>query len=68
MHAYEDIVCPICGFAQPLKNRQDVMQQHRGAGDVPLQNQQPMHNGPPQGWGGGPPGAPPGKHQGMEYR
>ncbi|KFY97955.1 hypothetical protein V498_01783 [Pseudogymnoascus sp. VKM F-4517 (FW-2822)] len=56
MHAYQDVVCRICGFAQPLDNRQDVQQQHRGAGNemqpqgqpVPGQNQQPGW-GPPQG-------------------
>ncbi|KFY25852.1 hypothetical protein V491_01565 [Pseudogymnoascus sp. VKM F-3775] len=57
MHAYEDVVCRICGFAQPLDNRQDVKGQHRSAGNEmqpqgqpgPGQyNQQPGW-GPPQG-------------------
>ena len=68
-HGYEDVVCSICNFAQPLQNRQDVIAQMNGGGGggggggLPLQNQ-----GPPQGWhgggGGGPPGKPP---QNMQY-
>ncbi|ELR02294.1 hypothetical protein VC83_06455 [Pseudogymnoascus destructans] len=56
-HAYKDVVCRICGFAQPLENRQDVQQQHRGAGNEmqpqgqpgPGYNQQQPGWGPPQG-------------------
>ena len=53
VHGYEDVVCSICNFAQPLQNRQDVMAQMNGGGGMPLQNQPPPG---PQGWGGGPPG------------
>jgi len=52
VHGYEDVVCSICNFAQPLQNRQDVMAQMNGGG-MPLQNHPPPG---PQGWGGGPPG------------
>jgi hypothetical protein len=55
VHGYEDVICSICNFAQPLQNRQDVMAQIHGAGGMPLQNQPPP-GGPPGGWGGGPPG------------
>ncbi|RAL68210.1 hypothetical protein DID88_008914 [Monilinia fructigena] len=60
-HAYEDIVCSICNFAQPLQNRQDVQSQINGGGQVPLQNQPPSGGGGPAnpGWGGGPPGGKP---------
>jgi hypothetical protein len=53
VHGYEDVICSICNFAQPLQNRQDVMAQVNGGG-VPLQHQPPPGGG--QGWGGGPPG------------
>jgi hypothetical protein len=55
VHGYEDVICSICNFAQPLQNRQDVMAQIHGGGGMPLQNQPPP-GGPPGGWGGGPPG------------
>ena len=66
IHGYEDVVCSICNFAQPLQNRQDVMNQiNGGGGGVPLQNNP---NGPPAGWGGGPPGQGPKPQQGnMQY-
>ncbi|RDL42456.1 Uncharacterized protein BP5553_02435 [Venustampulla echinocandica] len=67
---YEDVVCSICNYAQPLQNRQDVVAQMNGGGGggggggMPLQNQYPP--GPPQGWGG--PGSPPPKPpQNMQY-
>ncbi|KAE8451375.1 hypothetical protein EG329_004004 [Mollisiaceae sp. DMI_Dod_QoI] len=73
VHGYEDVVCSICNFAQPLQNRQDVMaQMNGGGGGMPLQQHHPP--GPPQGWGGGPPGGgPPGggpqkPPQNMQYR
>ncbi|TVY80376.1 hypothetical protein LSUE1_G005034 [Lachnellula suecica] len=58
IHGYEDVVCSICNFAQPLQNRQDVMAQMNGGGGgggVPLQHQPPPGQGPPPGWGGGAP-------------
>ncbi|KAL3423503.1 hypothetical protein PVAG01_05250 [Phlyctema vagabunda] len=73
VHAYEDVVCTICNFAQPLKNRQDIIAQMNGGGGQPghpLQNQKPppgAGGGPPPGWGGGPPGQPP-QQQNMQYR
>lgn len=69
IHGYEEIVCHICNFAQPLANRPDVQQMRGGGGGgggqgIPMQNQ-----GPPQGWTGGPPpqGGPPNKQQPMRY-
>lgn len=55
IHGYQDIVCNICNFAQPLQARQDVLSMKRdgeggGGGGVPLQQQPPQ--GAPQGWGG----------------
>merc|ERR1712093_71211 len=52
VHGYEDVVCSICNFAQPLPNRQDViaMKDGGGGGGVPLQHQQ-QGGGPPAGWG-----------------
>ncbi|TQS34371.1 hypothetical protein Golomagni_05249 [Golovinomyces magnicellulatus] len=38
MHGSEDIACSTCNFAQPLRNRQDVMAMANGAGGIPLQN------------------------------
>jgi hypothetical protein len=69
IHGYEDVVCSICRFAQPLQNRPDVMEQARlmqQGGGVPMQPQ----NGPPQGWGGGGPGGggPPKQQGQMMYR
>jgi len=68
-HAYEDVICSICNFAQPLQNRQDVISQHAGAGNgMQLQNQggpPPGGGGPPQGWGGAPPGQK--QQQNMQY-
>ncbi|KAJ4394089.1 RNA-binding RNA processing protein rpp1 [Gnomoniopsis smithogilvyi] len=56
---YEDVVCNICNFAQPLEARPDVQAMKKGAegGNIPLQ-QPPQGQGPPQGWGGHPPGQP----------
>ncbi|PSS08613.1 hypothetical protein M430DRAFT_187501 [Amorphotheca resinae ATCC 22711] len=58
IHGYEDVICSICNFAQPLANRGDVLEQMRlmqqNGGALPLQNRGPPP-GPPQGWGGGPP-------------
>ncbi|KAI6246545.1 hypothetical protein HI914_05278 [Erysiphe necator] len=57
---YEDVLCPVCNFAQPLKNRQDVIALANGGGGIPLQNG-PAYGptpGPPPGFGGysgGPP-------------
>ncbi|KFY02033.1 hypothetical protein O988_02392 [Pseudogymnoascus sp. VKM F-3808] len=55
MHAYQDVVCRICGFAQPLENRQDVKGQHPGAGN----EMQPQGHPGPEGYkqqpGWGPP-------------
>jgi hypothetical protein len=52
MHGYEDVVCSICNFAQPLPNRQDVVAQANGGGGGAPGNSQGQ--GPPPGWGGGP--------------
>ncbi|KAG9237375.1 hypothetical protein BJ875DRAFT_370114 [Amylocarpus encephaloides] len=70
MKGYQDVVCSICRFAQPLQNRQDVVAQANGGGGggMPLQDHQ--QGGPPQGWGGGTPGqhgGPPPKQQNMQY-
>jgi hypothetical protein len=68
VHGYDDVVCSICRFAEPLQNRPDVIRQaemmHQGGG-MPMHPQQ----GPPQGWGGGPPGGgiPPKPQQQMQY-
>ncbi|TVY37868.1 hypothetical protein LOCC1_G007397 [Lachnellula occidentalis] len=66
IHGYEDIVCSICNFAEPLQNRQDVVAQMNGGGGgaVPLQHQPPPGGGPPPGWGGGGPNKP---QQNMQY-
>ncbi|KAJ8066233.1 hypothetical protein OCU04_005317 [Sclerotinia nivalis] len=70
-HAYEDVVCSICNFAQPLQNRPDVQSQINGGGQVPLQNQPPPGGGgggggpANPGWGGGPPGGK--QQQPMQY-
>jgi hypothetical protein len=65
-HGYEDVVCSICNFAQPLQNRPDVVaMMNSGGGGMPLQNQPPPGGGPPPGWGGGPPGPKP--QQNMQY-
>ncbi|KAI1119075.1 hypothetical protein F5Y14DRAFT_120712 [Nemania sp. NC0429] len=58
---YHDVVCHICNFAQPLENRPDVMNMKGGGNNIPLQ-----HQGPPQGWGGGP--ARPQNQQPMQYK
>ncbi|KAH7027699.1 uncharacterized protein B0I36DRAFT_364870 [Microdochium trichocladiopsis] len=65
---YQDVICNVCNFAQPLENRPDVLNMRGGGGQVPLQNQQyqPHHQGgPPPGWGGPPPGQQ--QQQGMRY-
>ncbi|ESZ98160.1 ribonuclease p complex subunit [Sclerotinia borealis F-4128] len=69
-HAYEDVVCSICNFAQPLQNRADVQSQINGGGQVPLQSQPPAGGGggpanPGWGGGGGQPGAK--QSQPMQY-
>ena len=68
MHGYQDVVCGVCRFAQPLANRQDVQQMAQGGG-MPLQHQQQPHNGQHQGWGGGGPpgGGEPPKQQGQMH-
>lgn len=70
MHGYQDVVCNICNFAQPLQARQDVLAMKKGAdgsGGVPLQ--QPPPSSTPQGWGGGqpPPQGPGQNHAPMRY-
>ncbi|KAF4636183.1 hypothetical protein G7Y89_g1907 [Cudoniella acicularis] len=60
IHGYEDVVCSICNFAQPLQNRPDVIAQMNGGGGMPLQNN--PQGGPPPGWGGG---GPPKQQQNM---
>ncbi|KAI5865869.1 hypothetical protein GGS23DRAFT_554388 [Durotheca rogersii] len=60
-HGYEDVVCSICNFAQPLEHRPDVHAMRRGAAPagIPMQNQPPgppKPGVPPPGWGQGPPG------------
>ncbi|KAH6669533.1 hypothetical protein B0J14DRAFT_598904 [Halenospora varia] len=67
VHGYQDVVCSICNFAQPLENRQDVQQMVNGGGGggMPLQNH--PGQGPPPGWGGQQQGAPPPKPQNMQY-
>ncbi|KAJ9151878.1 hypothetical protein NKR23_g2643 [Pleurostoma richardsiae] len=68
-HGYEDIVCQICNFAQPLDHRQDVQAMKHGGGGVPLQpqGQPPPGGGPPQGWNGGQPQAQPQGQHPMRY-
>lgn len=53
MKGYEDVSCRICNFQQPLSHRADV-QGMRGGGGQGVQ-MEPPQNGPPQGWGQGPP-------------
>jgi hypothetical protein len=69
-HGYEDVICSICNFAQPLQNRQDVIAQMNGGGmqlqHQPLPGQQQA--GPPPGWGGPGGGPPPKQQQNMQYR
>ncbi|KAI0601446.1 hypothetical protein F4775DRAFT_542224 [Biscogniauxia sp. FL1348] len=73
IHGYQDVVCHICNFAQPLENRPDVqaMQNGGAAGggggggggnNVPMQNQP---NPAMHGAGGPPPQ--PGGQQPMRY-
>lgn len=53
VHGYEDVVCSICNFAQPLVNRGDVVEQAKqvqmGGGGHAMQPQ-PGAAGAPQGW------------------
>lgn len=50
MHGYEDIVCRICNFSQPLQNRQDVVAM-QGSNGHQMQPQAAGGNGNvPQGW------------------
>ncbi|RDW87714.1 hypothetical protein BP5796_03408 [Coleophoma crateriformis] len=67
VHGYEDVVCNICKFAQPLQARQDVIAQVNGGGGPPQGYQ--LQQGPPQGWGGHPPGppGPPKQQNNMQY-
>ncbi|KAH8813224.1 hypothetical protein F5884DRAFT_329188 [Xylogone sp. PMI_703] len=65
MHGYEDVVCSICRFSEPLQNRPDVMSMRGGGNGMPLQSPPPGGGGPPQGWGGGGPPKPQGD---MQYR
>ncbi|KAI1657654.1 hypothetical protein F4813DRAFT_71372 [Daldinia decipiens] len=62
IHGYQDVVCHICNFAQPLEHRPDAQAMRRGGegNNVPMQNQPPPQQGPPQqgpppGWGQAPP-------------
>ncbi|KAI0895520.1 hypothetical protein F4806DRAFT_497090 [Annulohypoxylon nitens] len=60
IHGYQDVICHICNFAQPVENRPDVqaMRRGEGGGNIPMQNQPPpqqQQGGPPPGWGQGPP-------------
>jgi hypothetical protein len=66
IHGYDDIVCSICRFAEPLQNRPDVIDQARRMqeGGVPMQ----PPNGPNQGWNGGQVGQGPKPQQQMQYR
>ncbi|KAL1879344.1 hypothetical protein VTK73DRAFT_7181 [Phialemonium thermophilum] len=72
IHGYEDVVCNICNFAQPLEHRPDV-QAMRGGGQggppVPLQphSGSPPVGGPPPGWTGSSPQSPPPPNQSMRY-
>ncbi|KAI1398803.1 hypothetical protein F4819DRAFT_467298 [Hypoxylon fuscum] len=53
IHGYQDVVCHICNFAQPLENRPDVKAMKRGEGggnNIPMQPP-PQQGAPPQGWG-----------------
>ncbi|KAG9248503.1 hypothetical protein BJ878DRAFT_564058 [Calycina marina] len=69
IHGYEDVVCSICNFAQPLQNRGDVVEQARqtqqGGGGHMMQPQR----GPPQGWSrvGEGSGDPPKQQGQMQY-
>jgi len=71
VHGYQDVICSICNFAQPLDHRPDVLAQMNGGGGgggggggIPLQNH--PNQGPPPGWGGGG-GGPPKQQQNMQY-
>ncbi|KAI1090356.1 hypothetical protein F5B19DRAFT_494515 [Rostrohypoxylon terebratum] len=60
IHGYQDVICHICNFAQPLENRSDLqaMRRGEGGGNIPMQNQPPpqqQQGGPPPGWGQAPP-------------
>ncbi|RFU34328.1 hypothetical protein B7463_g2024, partial [Scytalidium lignicola] len=69
MHGYQDIVCSICHFSEPLQNRPDVISMQGGGNGVPLQGPPPGGGwgggggGPPAGWGGGPK-----PQENMQYR
>ncbi|KAI0839146.1 hypothetical protein F5Y06DRAFT_28867 [Hypoxylon sp. FL0890] len=72
IHGYQDVICNICRFAQPLENRPDVQAMRRGAGggnNIPMQNQPPPQpqGGPPPGWGQGPQQGPPQGQAPMRY-
>ncbi|KAI0473859.1 hypothetical protein GGR56DRAFT_649347 [Xylariaceae sp. FL0804] len=73
IHGYQDVVCHICNFSQPLENRPDVLNMKHdgsaGGANMPMQNQGPPPQGPPQGWGGAPGGGggPPQQQQPMRY-
>ncbi|KAI1632098.1 hypothetical protein F4809DRAFT_645767 [Biscogniauxia mediterranea] len=74
IHGYQDVVCHICNFAQPLENRPDVqaMQNGGAGGAIPGNNNVPMQNQPNPAMhgaaGGGPPPQPqPGGQQPMRY-
>ncbi|KAI1414917.1 hypothetical protein F5Y13DRAFT_10249 [Hypoxylon sp. FL1857] len=62
IHGYQDVICHICNFAQPLENRPDVQAMRRGGegNNIPMQNQPPppQQGAPPPGWGQGPPQGP----------
>lgn len=69
IHGYDDIVCSICRFAEPLQNRPDVvdMAKRMQEGGMPMQ---PGPNGPNQGWQGqaAPNVQSPKPQQQMQYR
>ncbi|RKF62040.1 hypothetical protein OnM2_036045 [Erysiphe neolycopersici] len=67
---YEDVICSICNFAQPLKNRQDVVALANGGGGIPLQNgplSGPTPGPQPPGWIGASGGLPPSKPSNTMY-
>ncbi|KAH8597667.1 hypothetical protein B0O99DRAFT_617914 [Bisporella sp. PMI_857] len=70
IHGYEDVVCSICHFSQPIEHRKNDLEQARhaqGGGGIPMQ----PHGGPPHGWGGARPGGGPGPGPGqapMHYK
>ncbi|KAI0999342.1 hypothetical protein K3495_g8854 [Podosphaera aphanis] len=62
IHGYEDVVCSICRFAQPLSSRPDLIGQRDGQGGVTLQTYPPQPG--PSNASGGPPQLKPGMQYG----